>query len=117
MATRSVSEFQLEIGARMARGDWAAAAAAAAGLRQAWPGDSAGWLLGSIAALFADNKDRALKLMEETLATDPDNFACLLQKAECLLALGRLVDALSAADDAIARCADNLPQLDAIATF
>src|SRR4029077_21140787 len=89
MATPSLPDFQYEINTRMARGEWPAAAAAAAGCRAAWPADPAGWLLGSIVALFADQKDTALALMEERLATDPSDVQCLLQKAECLLALGR----------------------------
>ena len=101
----------------MARGDWAAAAAAAAGCRQAWPTDSAGWLLGSIAALFADKKDMALALMEERLATDPGDVQCLLQKAECLLALGRRGEALSTATEAADAAAENPPALDAVGTF
>ena len=117
MATPSLPDFQFEIGARMARGDWAAAAAAAAGCRQAWPADSAGWLLGSIAALFADKKDHALALMEERLATDPGDVQCLLQKAECLLSLGRRDDALATATDAVERATDNPQALDAIGTF
>jgi tetratricopeptide (TPR) repeat protein len=117
MATPSLPDFQFEIGARMARGDWAAAAAAAAGCRQAWPADSAGWLLGSIVALFADNKDQALALMEERLATDPGDVQCLLQKAECLLSLGRRADALATAMQAVERAEGNPPALDAIGTF
>jgi tetratricopeptide (TPR) repeat protein len=117
MATPSLPDFQFEIGARMARGDWAAAAAAAAGCRQAWPADPAGWLLGSIAALFADKKDLALALVEERLRADPDDVQCLLQKAECLLALGRRGDALATANEAAQRAADNPPALDAVGTF
>jgi tetratricopeptide (TPR) repeat protein len=117
MATPSLPDFQFEIGARMARGDWAAAAAAAAGCRKAWPADSAGWLLGSIAALFADQKDMALALMEERLATDPGDVQCMLQKAECLLALGRRGEALSTAMAAADGAADNAPALDAVGTF
>jgi len=101
----------------MARGDWAAAAAAAAGCRAAWPADSAGWLLGSIAALFADKKETALALVEERLGSDPSDVQCLLQKAECLLALGRRAEALSAARDAAAHAGNDTAALDAVATF
>ncbi|MEO9055394.1 MAG: sulfotransferase [Steroidobacteraceae bacterium] len=117
MATPSLPDFQFEIGARMARGDWNAAAAAAAGCRAAWPGDSAGWLLGSIAALFADKKETALALVEERLATDPSDVQCLLQKAECLLALGRRAEALSCANAAAVHAADDAVALDALGTF
>jgi tetratricopeptide (TPR) repeat protein len=117
MSTPSVNDFQYEIGARMARGDWAAAAAAAAGCRAAWPADSAGWLLGSIAALFADKKETALALVEERLVVDPKDVQCALQKAECLLALGRRAEALQAADSAVSRAGDDLDALDALGTF
>jgi tetratricopeptide (TPR) repeat protein len=117
MATPSLPDFQFEIGTRMARGDWAAAAAAAAGCRSAWPADSAGWLLGSIAALFADQKEKALALVNERLATDPADVQCLLQKAECLLALGRRAEALSAANDAAVHGANDAAALDAVGTF
>lgn len=117
MATPSLPDFQFEIGARMARGDWNAAAAAAAGCRAAWPSDSAGWLLGSIAALFADKKDTALALVEERLATVPDDVQCLLQKAECLLALGRRAEALSSANEAALHAANEAVALDAVGTF
>jgi tetratricopeptide (TPR) repeat protein len=117
MATPSLPDFEYEIGARMARGDWAGAGAAAAGCRQAWPANPSGWLLGSIAALFADQKEMALALMEERLASDPDDVQCLLQKAECLLALGRRSEALSAAGQAADRAAGNPPALDAVGTF
>jgi tetratricopeptide (TPR) repeat protein len=117
MATPSLPDFQFEIGARMARGDWAAAATAAAGCRTAWPADSAGWLLGSIAALFADKKEAALALVEERLATDPGDVQCLLQKAECLLALGRRAEALVAANDGAAHAGNDAVALDAAGTF
>jgi tetratricopeptide (TPR) repeat protein len=117
MATPSLPDFQFEIGACMARGDLAAAAAAAAGCRRAWPADSAGWLLGSIAALLADKKEMALALMEERLAIDPGDVQCLLQKAECLLALGRRAEALSSADAAAGRASGDTQALEAVGTF
>jgi tetratricopeptide (TPR) repeat protein len=117
MGSPSLPDFQFEIGARMARGDWAAASAAAAGCRDAWPADSAGWLLGSIAALFADKKETALALIEERLAIDSKDLQCLLQKAECLQALGRRAEALLAADTAALQAAKIPAALDAVATF
>src|ERR1700683_3372597 len=100
MSTPALPDFQREIGTRMSRGDFAGAAAAAAGCRAAWPSDSAGWLLGSIAALHADQKETALALVEERLAIDPKDVQCALQKAECLLALGRRAESLQAPDSA-----------------
>ena len=120
MATPSfpaLSDFEFEIGARMGRRDWDGAAAAAAGCRAAWPADSAGWLLGSIAALFADKKEMALALVEERLGSDSTDVQCLLQKAECLLALGRRAEALSSANEAALHGAKDALALDAVGTF
>jgi tetratricopeptide (TPR) repeat protein len=101
----------------MTRGDWAAAAAAADDCRKVWPADSKGWLLGSIVALIADKKETALTLMEERLASDPRNVPCLLQHAECLLALGRRADALASANNAAQQASGDAAALDAIGTF
>jgi tetratricopeptide (TPR) repeat protein len=117
MPTPTLSEFEFEIGARIGRGDWSGAAAAAAGCRVAWPSERAGWLLGSIAALFADQKETALTLVQERLASNPDDVQCLLQQAECLLALGRRAAAIAAAD-AAAVCAGKIAAaLDAVGEF
>lgn len=110
MATPSLPDFQFEIGARMARGDWTAAAAVAAGCRAAWPADSAGWLLGSIAALFADKKGMALALMQERLAIDSKDV-------QCLRALGRRAEALSSTKEAGMHAVNDAVALDALGTF
>jgi tetratricopeptide (TPR) repeat protein len=73
-------------------------------------------LLGSIAALLADQKEMALALMEERLTIDATDVQCLLQKAECLLALGRRAEALSVANDVAAHAAGTAV-LDALGTF
>lgn len=99
---QSLSEFEFEIGQRMARRDFAGAAATAADCRVAWPSEKTGWLLGSFAALLADRPQDALELIEACLTGNPRDIQCLLQKAECLMALGRRSDALAAADAAIA---------------
>ena len=64
LAMRSVGEFQREITLRMTRGEWAAAAEAAATCRAAWPSASAGWLLGSFVALAAGENEEALRVSE-----------------------------------------------------
>jgi tetratricopeptide (TPR) repeat protein len=110
----SLSEFEFEIGQRMARRDFAGAAAAAADCRMAWPSDKTGWLLGSFAALLADRRENALDLIEECLTVNPRDVQCLLQKAECLMALGRRADALAAADAAIAVAGQDSGALDAV---
>jgi tetratricopeptide (TPR) repeat protein len=117
MSTLTPSQFQYEIGARLSRGDWDGAAAAAAGCRAAWPHDASGWVYGSMAALFADRKELALALIEERLRIDPDDVQCLIQKAECLFALGRRDAALTAAEAAAARAQGISGALDAIGVF
>ena len=117
MTSPSLADFQRNISERMAQGDWLAAAASASACRKAWPTDRAGWLAGSFVELLADHKEAALQLVEERLATDPGDLECLVQKAECLFALGRRADALAAAE-VVAACAGTmLPPLEAIAEF
>jgi tetratricopeptide (TPR) repeat protein len=116
MTNPSLADFQRDIASGMGRRDWPAAAAAAAACRQAWPAERVGWLAGSFVALLADQKEVALQLVEERLQAEPSDFQCLLQKAECLLALGRRSDALAVAEAAVAVAA--IPAaLDAIGEF
>jgi tetratricopeptide (TPR) repeat protein len=110
MSSPSLPEFEFEIGARIARGDLVGASAVAAGCRAAWPADAAGWLLGSIAALLADHKEAALALVEARLAQDPADLQCLLQAAECRLALGQRARALAAADAVLVHAAAAGPE-------
>ncbi|HEY6483444.1 MAG TPA: sulfotransferase [Steroidobacteraceae bacterium] len=116
MNLSSLPELQNEFGTRLGRGDLTGAAAVATQCRAAWPLDRAGWLLGSIAALLEDQKDTALVLIDERLASHPTDVQCLLQKAECLLALGRRAEALAATEAAAEGSVDALA-LDAIGEF
>ncbi len=116
MSAPTVAQFQREIGARLGRGDVSGAAQAAASCREAWPADRTGWLFGSIAALLEDRKDTALALIERRLAAHADDIECLLQRAECLLALGRGAEALASAD-AAAASASTPGTLDAVGDF
>ena len=117
MPTPSLHDYQQAIVAHMNRQDWASAATTTASCRKAWPDDRTGWLLGSFVALLADKKDAALALMDERLRLDPSDLQCLIQQAECLLALGRADEALAAAERA-AVSAQGIPDaLDAIAAF
>jgi tetratricopeptide (TPR) repeat protein len=97
MATPTPAEFEFEIGARLGRGDFAGAIAAAAACRTAWPRDRRGWLLGSFAALCGGQAESALALIEECLAAEPGNVQYLLQRAECLMSLGRKAEGVAAA--------------------
>ena len=115
--TQSLLHYQHEIGSRLNSGDLAGTATLAAECRSAWPSDRAGWLFGSIAALLEGNRERALALVEEHLVADPADSQCLLQKAECLLALGNGPAALAAATTAAATTNDGPAALDAIGEF
>jgi tetratricopeptide (TPR) repeat protein len=117
MSTPPLAIFEAEFGARLERNDITGAAAVAAGCRAAWPANRAGWLLGSIAALLADNKDAALALIDERLAAHPSDVQCLLQKAECLMALGLRAESLGAADAAAAGANAIPAALDAVGEF
>jgi tetratricopeptide (TPR) repeat protein len=117
MAIPTLAEFEFEIGARMARGDFAGACAAAHACRAAWPSRSAGWLLGSFAALCDGKAEQALALIEECLARDPDNVQFLLQQAESLRALGRHEAAIAAASKVGAASNAGIAALDAAGQF
>jgi len=96
MTNSSLPQYQHEIGSRLARRDWAGAAMLAGECRLHWPGSADGWLLGSMAALFADQQEQALALVDERLSIDAADTPCLIQKVECLFALGRRADAIAA---------------------
>jgi tetratricopeptide (TPR) repeat protein len=117
MSSRTLPEFEREISERMQRRDWPGATAAAAACRAAWPDQPTGWLLGSIVALLADQKEAALGLVEKYLATHPGLVQCLLQKAECLWALGQRSAALAAAAEAGTGAAETPAALDAVGEF
>src|ERR1700722_3451600 len=110
-------DFEYEIGARLARGDLPGAATVASGCRIAWPSERSGWLLGSIAALLANEKEAALALIEERLVVEPAEVQCLLQKAECLLALGNRPASLAAAEAAAVSANEVPAALDAVGQF
>jgi tetratricopeptide (TPR) repeat protein len=114
MRAQTLAELQMEVGGHLSRGDFAAASAAAAQCRTDWPEAAAGWLLGSFAALFGQRKEEALALVEQFLAAHPGHFECLLQRTECLFALGRRADALAAAAAAAAVGASAAAALDAV---
>lgn len=117
MSQATAAILEQEIGSHLSRGELAAAAAAAAACREAWPKARAGWLLGSIIALMQTDCETALALIEERLRSEPADVQCLLQKAECLLTLGEHEAAVAAADSAVAHSPEDARSLDAIAEF
>ena len=117
MSQPSLAQYQHEIGARLSRGDLTGASGLAAECRKLWPANSDGWLLGSMAALFADRKELALALVDQWLATHPDDTRCWIQKAECAFALGRRDQAIAAAATAAESAPDDSEALEAIGDF
>jgi len=117
MSKASAAAFEQEIGRQLSTGDLAAAAAAAAACREAWPKARAGWLLGSIIALMQADSAAALALVGERLRSEPADVQCLLQKAECLLTQGEHDAAVAAADSAVVHSRQDAQSLDAIAEF
>ena len=117
MSSPSLAAFEQEIGAHLGRGDLAAAASAAQACRDAFPAASAGWLMGSIIALFSGDPRTALGLIEVALGTRPTHPQCLLQKAECLLALGERSTALDIAEVAAAHSEGVPESLEAVGEF
>lgn len=117
MSIPSAAALEHEISARLSAGDPVAAAAAAATSRGAWPDAAAGWYLGSIAALKIGQQETALALVTEWLRRYPTDARCLLQRAECLLALGRREPAIEAAQRAATAAKDLPAMLDAIGMF
>ena len=117
MSSTSLAQYQYEIGARLSRGDWPGAGSLSAECRIRWPDEADGWLLGSMAALFADEKEQALALVEERLAIDPTDTQCLIQQAECLFALGQREPAIAAAETAADGAPDVPEALDAVGAF
>lgn len=114
MRARTLGELQNEVAVHLSRGDFAAASASAAQCRADSPDTAAGWLLGSFAALFGQRKAEALALVEQYLAVNPRHFECLLQRTECLFAIGRREDALAAAGLAADAGAAAAAALDAV---
>jgi tetratricopeptide (TPR) repeat protein len=109
-----LSARHAQIGQLIAAGNLPGAAQAAAECRRDWVTDPLGWILGSVVALLMHRPELALGLIDERLAVDSTDIRCLVQRAECLLALGRREEALQAADRAAASAGANPAALEAI---
>ena len=80
--------------------DWRAADAACRRLNAQHPAFTAGWLAASHIAMALGSAAEALGAIERAVSAEPANPQFLMQRAQCLLALGRRTDALGAADAA-----------------
>lgn len=101
----------------MRAGDWPAAERACRRLQERWPKFAEGWQSASQIAMARRAPAEALAAAERAASLEPANAGFLLQRAQCLLALGRRAEALAAAA-AAEQCAGADPRLwDAIGTL
>jgi len=113
----TIAHQQAQLAALIESGNLEQALEVAADSRRDCPSDPLGWFMGSVVALLANRPETALDLVEERLAIDSEDIRCLLQKAECLLALGRRTEGLAVAETAVSAAGGNSAALDAIGEF
>jgi tetratricopeptide (TPR) repeat protein len=106
-----MSEFaakaHLDVIRHMRAGDWRAAEAACRRLTGQYPRFAAGWLDASRIAIALKSPEAALDLIDQAISVGPVSAAHMIQRAHCLLALNRRLDALDAAVAAEAHAADD----------
>ncbi len=101
----------------MQAGDWLAAEASCRGLTAQYPDLAAGWFAASQIATARKSPSIALDAIDRAVSIEPGNAEYRMHRARCLLALGRRLDALSAADAAL-RCVPTNPKIwDAVGTL
>jgi tetratricopeptide (TPR) repeat protein len=101
----------------MRSGAWRAAATACQALNAQYPEFAAGWQSASQIAIRLGGVTDALSCVDRALQIEPDNPGFLLQRAQCLLALGRLSYAVEAAAAAQCNSAGDAVLLDAIGSL
>lgn len=77
--------------------DWRAAEQASSRLNAQFPEFTAGWYAASRIALMLGKASEALTRIDRAVSIDPNNPHGLIQRAQCLLALGRLAEACDSA--------------------
>ncbi len=108
--------LQRQVAQLVRQGNWPAAAHACAQLNQEYPRYAPGWRAGSEVALALGRAGDALQYIERALAIEPRDAHCLMQRAQCLVALDRRVEAAGVAAAARRLAPSNAPLLDAIGT-
>ncbi len=108
--------LQRKVGRLMRERIWSAAALACSRLNREHPRYATGWHSASLVALALERAVDALHCIERALTLEPRNARYLLQRAHCLLALGRLMEARSTATAAHRVAPADAPLLDAIGT-
>lgn len=108
--------LQRTVGRHMRERNWSAAALACSRLNRDYPRYATGWHSASLVALALERVAEALHCIERALTLEPRNARYLLQRAHCLVALGRLMEARSTATAAYQVAPADAPLLDAIGT-
>ncbi|HEY3849576.1 MAG TPA: sulfotransferase, partial [Steroidobacteraceae bacterium] len=100
----------------MRAGDWAGARGLCLQLNERAPQFADGWLAASHIAMAQKEPDAALAAIERAAAINPVNVRYAIQRAQCLLALGRREAALAAAAAAASAAGTDAAAWDAVGT-
>jgi len=106
-----------EISRLMRAGDWAGARRACLQLNARAPQLADGWLAASHIAMASKEPGVALAAIDRAAAIDPRNTRYSVQRAQCLLALGRRAAALAAARAAADAAGKDAAAWDAVGTL
>jgi tetratricopeptide (TPR) repeat protein len=101
----------------MRAGDWRAAEKACQALNSQYPDFAAGWQAASQISMRLGVAVDALRCIDRALGLSPAHPGFLLNRAQCLLAAGRLADAVDAAAAAQRNAAGDAVLLDAIGSL
>jgi tetratricopeptide (TPR) repeat protein len=106
-----------EVSRLMRAGDWAGARSACLQLNVRAPQLADGWLAASHIAMALKDPEGALAAIDRAAAIEPLNVRYFIQRAQCLLALGRRAAALDAARAATAVAGKDPAAWDAVGTL
>jgi tetratricopeptide (TPR) repeat protein len=113
----SAAKPHLEVVRLMRAGDWRAAELACQALNNQYPDFAAGWQAASQISMRLGVAADALRSIDRALSLAPCHPGFLLNRAHCLLAAGRLSDAVEAAAAAQRDAAGDAGLLDAIGSL
>jgi tetratricopeptide (TPR) repeat protein len=110
------AKLQHEVWRLIRANDWAGAERVCRGLNAHYPRYAAGWHAASHVAIGCGSASDALSCIDRALGIEPQNARFLLQRARCLLALERPLDAAEAARAAQRLASADAALLDSIGT-
>ncbi len=113
----SVNRELRDISRLMRAGDWTAARDRCQRLNVRAPRVPDAWLAASQAAVALKDAPAALAAIDRAIEIDPTRFRYALQRAQCLLALGRRTQALGATETAMALAGRDAAAYDALGTL